>query len=31
MRIGCVSYINLRVISSDIPLSLFIIEPNKAN
>jgi len=31
MRIGSVSCLNLRVISSDMPLSLFIIEPNKAN
>jgi hypothetical protein len=32
MRIGSVSCLNLRVISSDTPLSLFIIEPtsNKA-
>jgi len=31
MRVGCVSCLNLRVISSDMPFSLFIIEPNKAN
>lgn len=30
MRIGSVSCLNLRVISSDTPLSLFIIEPNTA-